>query len=224
MPTAACWRATPRPSSRGCPREHHDRTGLAAHLPPAVPVGAPPDVERRLNAGRAAHGAPRPPAPRAEVAAWARTEHPGAPLVELEDPALAERIAADADTLVVPTRVTWLPKDPDANGQAKLSNLVALTDPRRPWSPVHSWIARRDPSRARVTAGEPATAGDLRQRFKKQVGSGGAAGLAAFVGRQGVLACERAERAIIGDRYKVPRLVAEQITASAAFRAELAEL
>ena len=182
-----------------------ERAGQATS-PTLVLVDARSDVERRL------------------IADWARSEHPGAPLVELEDPALAERVSADADTLVVPTRVTWLPKDPDADGQAKLSNLVALTDPRRPWSPVHSWIAKRDPSRARVTAGEPATAGDLRKRFKKQVGSGGAAGLAAFVARQGVLACERAERAVIGDRYKVPRLVAEQITASAAFRSELAEM
>jgi len=37
----------------------------------------------------------------------------------------------------------------------------------------------------------------------------------AFIAGQAVLACDRADRAIIGDRYKVPRLVAEQITASA---------
>ena len=37
--------------------------------------------------------------------------------------------------------------------------------------------------------------------------------------RQATLACDRAERRILGDRYKVPRRMVEQITASARFRA-----
>src|SRR5207302_688376 len=47
---------------------------------------------------------------------------------------------------------------------------------------------------------------------------------ASFVSRQAMLALERAEREVIGDRYKVPRLVAEQIAESADFRARLATL
>ncbi len=42
--------------------------------------------------------------------------------------------------------------------------------------------------------------------------------------RQAAVACDRAERQIIGDRYKVPRLVSEQILASARFRSRLEEL
>jgi glycerol-3-phosphate O-acyltransferase len=42
------------------------------------------------------------------------------------------------------------------------------------------------------------------------------------VARRATIACDRAERLVIGDKYKVPRMVAEQITASARFREKLA--
>ncbi|MEA2347040.1 MAG: glycerol-3-phosphate O-acyltransferase [Thermoleophilaceae bacterium] len=158
------------------------------------------------------------------ITTWAAREHPGAQVIAQNDPAIAARIDADPETLVVPARVTWLPKDARGDNRARLSDLVTLTDPRRPWAPVHKWIAARAPERARVTVGEPASGADLRKRFMSEAGTGGAAGLAAFVARQGLLACERSERVVIGDRYKVPRLVAEQITASASFRTKLAEV
>lgn len=154
---------------------------------------------------------------------WVERRHPTATVLDAGDPRLAARLAEDDDPLVLPVRVTWLPRERDGGRQARAADLLALTNPHRPWSRLQGRIARREPDRARVTAGEPARVTDLRRRFRKEAG-GGQDAFGAFVGRQATLACERAERAVIGDRYKVPRLVAEQITASARFREEVARL
>ncbi len=166
----------------------------------------------------------RTPTERELVQRWAHNTYPGAPLTAVDDPALVRRLDGDGDPLVVPVRVAWLPRERDGDRSVRVADLLALTNPRQPWSRMQPRIARREPDRARVLAGEPARAGELRQRFEEQTGGGGDGALAAFVGRQAVLACDRAERAIIGDRYKVPRLVAEHITASARFREEVARL
>ncbi|MCW3040895.1 MAG: hypothetical protein JWM31_2800 [Solirubrobacterales bacterium] len=156
---------------------------------------------------------------------WAAREHPDAPVLHAQDPELATRLTAAEDPLVLPVRVTWLPRERDGDRQARAADLLALTNPHRPWAPLQARIARAEPDRARVTPGEPARVSDLRRRFRTESGTGvGTDAFAAFVGRQATLACERAERAIIGDRYKVPRLVAEQITASKRFRDEVAQL
>jgi glycerol-3-phosphate O-acyltransferase len=106
-----------------------------------------------------------------------------------------------------------------------MSDLLVLANPRRPRVRAQERIARKEPDRVRIVAGEPASAQELGRRWRAEAGgSGGPGGLSAFVARQALLACERAERAVIGDRYKVPRLVAEQITDSARFRARVAQL
>jgi glycerol-3-phosphate O-acyltransferase len=152
---------------------------------------------------------------------WVVREHPGAKLVEADDPRLIDWLRS-GDALVVPVRVTWLPTDREGDGQSRLSDLILLRDPRRPWAWMQRRIAERQPDRVRVTAGEPATTADLRRRCQAE--TGGSDDLAAFVRRQAAVASDRAERQIIGDRYKVPRLVTEQILASARFRNQLEEL
>jgi len=167
----------------------------------------------------------RTPTERELVEAWALKEHAGAEIVDRDDPALGRRLERGDDPLVVPVRVTWLPRERDGDRRVRAADLLALTNPHRPWSRLQPWIARREPDRAIVTAGEPAHAMELRRRFRSQIGRGAnGEAFAAFVTRQATLACERAERQVIGDRYKVPRLVAEQITASAAFREKVAAL
>ncbi|MGQ0466653.1 MAG: glycerol-3-phosphate 1-O-acyltransferase [Sporichthyaceae bacterium] len=69
---------------------------------------------------------------------------------------------------------------------------------------------------ADVVAGEPATVADLRARFAAE--TGGQSSFGSFVARAATVACDRAERRLIGDRYKVPRQVVEQITASKPFQ------
>jgi glycerol-3-phosphate O-acyltransferase len=64
---------------------------------------------------------------------------------------------------------------------------------------------------------------ELRRRFEAATGGGDAAAFGAFVTRQGALALERAQRRLTG-RPKVPRLVVEEIEASARFKEGVANL
>jgi glycerol-3-phosphate O-acyltransferase len=155
------------------------------------------------------------------VMTWSRANHPGAEVVPAGDSGLIDRLS-EGEALVVPVCVTWLPREREGERQIRLSDLAVLRDPRRPWSWMQRRIAEREPSRVRVTAGEPATTTELRRRCRLETGD--IDDLVSFVRRQAAVACDRAERQIIGDRYKVPHLVSEQILASARFRGQLEEL
>jgi glycerol-3-phosphate O-acyltransferase len=151
-----------------------------------------------------------------------RNEHPGAELRFLDDPKLAERLAAPDDPLLLPVRVVWLPRERRGDRRASVADLLALTNPRRPRARLQRRIVRREPDRSRVVVGAPAHANELRDAWRQESGGrGGTTGFAAFVTRRATLALERAERAVVGDRYKIPRLVAEQITDSARFQDEV---
>jgi glycerol-3-phosphate O-acyltransferase len=160
------------------------------------------------------------------IAQWAAGAHPNAQVIEHDDPQLATRLERGDDPLVVPVRVTWVPATADADAATSTArDLVALFSPRRPPAAMQRWMVRGKAARARVTAGEPAHALELRRQFRTETGgAGGRSAFGAFVARRATVACDRAERLIIGDRYKVPRLVAEQITASARFRERVARL
>ena len=79
-------------------------------------------------------------------------------------------------------------------------------------------IMRREPGRAQMVVAEPATVAALRERW------GGTGSFAQFVSRQARLALDRAERAQLGYRYKVPKDVAEAIGDSPEYRADVAAL
>jgi glycerol-3-phosphate O-acyltransferase len=159
------------------------------------------------------------------VARWAREQHPGAPVIGRDERGLHEPLPdGDGARLVVPVGVTWVPPERDGDRSVRFTDLLALTNPRRPPARLQARIAANHPDRVHVVPGDPATVSELRRRFADQVGDDGGRAFEAFVARQAALACERADRALIGDRYKVPRLVAEQITASARFREQVAEI
>ncbi|MEV1293714.1 glycerol-3-phosphate 1-O-acyltransferase [Pseudonocardia sp. NPDC049635] len=154
---------------------------------------------------------------------WAEKEHPDARVVPLgagpEAPgALGAALDGD-DTVIIPARITWVTPEPDESGALrKLRGLATTAAMRIAWSPLHPTMARFRPDAARVVVGEPATVAGLAERFAVQEGSRpGSGGFARFVARQAVLACDRAERRILGDRYKVPRRMVEQITSSHRF-------
>jgi len=139
---------------------------------------------------------------------------------------LEATLASGDDVLLAPLRVAWLPRKRNGVRAARLSDLLGLGDPRDPSALRQHLLLRREPDRCRIVAGEPATANELRARWH---GKGGAAsaetsGLAEFVARQAALALERAERRLRGDRYKVPRLVHEDILGRPAFRGGIAHL
>jgi glycerol-3-phosphate O-acyltransferase len=136
-------------------------------------------------------------------------------VVDADDRSLGSRLGeAGADPQVVPVRVTWLPRE--RTGAERAAGVADLLEQAR--------ILRRDPERRRVVAGDPATVSALRSRFEQGTNGGGGEEFAGFVRRQAVLALERSERRLVGDRYKVPRLVRDEITASARFRERAAEL
>src|SRR2546430_10395746 len=112
---------------------------------------------------------------------------------------------AGGDPEVVPVRVTWVPRERNGDRRARASDLLALTNPRRPWARRQERIARREPDRVHVVAGEGARVSDLRRRFQRQSGPVRTPhALCEFLARQTMLACHRGDKAIIGVRYKVP--------------------
>ena len=155
--------------------------------------------------------------------AWVSEHHPSAEMIQLgshsEPPSALERSLDGERTLVLPVRVTWVPTEDDDAGPVRgMAGLATAAVMRNTWWRLHPQLARHRPEAARVVAGEPATVADLMSRFaaQEEVHRGSSA-FARFVVRQAVLACDRAERRILGDRYKVPRRMVEQITSSARF-------
>ncbi len=129
------------------------------------------------------------------------------------EPDLGVRLSGhDGDPEVVPLRVAWVER---LGGALRLAGPLA--------GPLQDRLLRHHPGGARVVVGEPARVGELRRRFDAATGGGDTVDFGAFVARQGALALERAQRRLTG-RPKVPRLVVEEIEASARFKAGVAAL
>lgn len=156
---------------------------------------------------------------REAVTDWMSVSHPDASLQTLDeiDP---QRI--DHDTMLIPARVVWLPPVRKGERRVSVADVLALSNPRRPPAFRQAAIRKRAPDRVRVVAGEAATVEELQKRHEQSSAEG--EDFAAFIGLQASLSAERAERQLIGDRYKVPKLVAEQIGSSARFRANAEKL
>ena len=142
------------------------------------------------------------------------------------DPRLEATLASGDDPQFAPLRVAWRAELNDGRRSVRLSHLLTFGDPRDPGRLRQTWVLRRQPDRCFIVAGEPATASQLRRRWREAGGSdaGLTIGLAEYVARQASLALERAERRLRGARYKVPRLVHEEVLGRPAFRGELARL
>lgn len=153
------------------------------------------------------------------IAEWAAVHHPDARLTALDD---LDPDGLDPDTDLIPARVVWLPPVRAGERRVSLGDVLVLSNPRRPPAFRQGRIRKRSPDRVRVVEGEPATVAQLRERHAQASASGES--FAGFVRVAAALSAERAERALIGDRYKVPRLVAEQISASARFAENAAKL
>jgi glycerol-3-phosphate O-acyltransferase len=189
-------------------------------------MSTPPTVmSPRLN-GRRHTGAPvvvlhdvRSRTERRLIAEWARAAHPGATVLGVDDGWLADQL--DDDALLVPTRVAWV-ATPQRNRTRRASDVLAHLTPRRPWTLAQPLLARRAPGAVSIVVGEAATLTDLRCRFESE--RPGGSSLEEFIARAAILAIDRAERRLVGDRYKVPRRVAEQIASSAGLREKVATL
>src|SRR5215471_2395369 len=163
---------------------------------------------------------PASAAERALVARWLRDGHLSpSVLLPLDGPDLARSLdRAVPETVVTAVRVAWLPRERGGERRVRWSDVLSQVNPRRPPAFRQNQIMRRDPDRARIVVAEPATVAALRDRW------GGTGSFAQFVSRQARLALDRAERASLGYRYKVPKEVTEAIEDSPSFRADVARL
>lgn len=153
------------------------------------------------------------------VVEWAAHSYPGVrvgAVDELDVDGLA------ADTMLIPARVVWLPPVRKGERRVSVADVIALSNPRRPPAFRQQAIRRLGPDRVRVVEGAPATVADLRERYSAQQADGES--FPAFIGMRAAISAERAELELVGARYKVPRLVAEQISSSARFQAGAATL
>lgn len=130
--------------------------------------------------------------------------------------ALAEQLNISDDRTVIPVRVFWVP----AGLPTRIHLIGWLTgrDTYRPPEFLQRRILRKDPTRARIVAGEPATVSELRQLWQENTAGQSPAEFAQFVLRRAALAIERTEYRLLGPEYKSPRLVKPEILASSQFR------
>jgi glycerol-3-phosphate O-acyltransferase len=180
--------------------------GLADRPDTVVLTQASTPTEARLIRERisAAGGAGRPPV---------RLGSPGGlPQSLLDD---------DEDVRLVPVRVAWLPEEHAGRRAARVADLLPGRDPYNPSERQQQRILARQPGRAVVLTGEPATLGSLRQRWA-ETAEGDDFG--SYVTRRATLALDRAEYRLRGPRYKTPSLVKDEILSSRRFRAGLRDV
>jgi glycerol-3-phosphate O-acyltransferase len=152
---------------------------------------------------------------------WIETNEDGpVETLLLDDAKLAARLREDDDPLLSPVGVSWLPPEHRGRRRARVRHLVSLRDPWHPRPASQRKILRDEPDRCEIVIAEPARESALRRRF--DANPGGA--FDDFVRRQAHLALERAERALVGVQYKVPKLVFEEITDSDRFNEGAAAL
>ena len=152
------------------------------------------------------------------AAAHPGTDQPTASLGPAAAEVPGEVLDRGEDTVLVPVRVAWLPEERAGRRAARLADMMPGRDPYRPSERQQQRILARQPSRARVLVGEPATIGALRRRWAEATGGEDPDDFGAYVARRATLALDRAEYQLRGPRYKTPSLVKEEILASRRFR------
>ncbi|MCH9667731.1 MAG: glycerol-3-phosphate 1-O-acyltransferase [Actinomycetia bacterium] len=162
-----------------------------------------------------------------------RREHPGANIEVLKLPAdddpseavvskLVDLLEVDEDRSVVPVRVFWVPGGLPT--RSKVVSFLSGRDTYRPPKLLQQRILKRDRTRARVVAGEPAKVSELREQWSDTTVAENPRQFARFVIRRAMLAIERVELRLLGPEYKSPRLVKPEMMASTRFREGLEEI
>jgi glycerol-3-phosphate O-acyltransferase len=129
------------------------------------------------------------------IAEWAHAAHPGATVLGIDDGWLADQLSEDA--LLVPTRVAWVAA-PGRTRSRRATDVLAHLTPRRPWPVAQPLLARRAPGAVNIVVGEAATLTDLRNRFDAE--QQGGLSFEEFIAHAAILAVDRAERRLVGDR------------------------
>ena len=119
-----------------------------------------------------------------------------------------------------PLRIAWLPASRRV-GTRSLRDFFygRMTEPGKL---RRRWLARHRPERFAYVVGDGAYLGELRERH-----AGAASGdttLPDFVADQAMIALERSERSLRGARYKVPRILQNEVFANADFQNHTADI
>ena len=134
------------------------------------------------------------------------------------DPAEAVKLAAANGAEIAPVGVAWLPPERDGGHRFSLRDL-RFGDPSKPGARAQERLLSKAPERCRIVVGEPAAVDDLRARWERHSGEAGdGEGFTRFVARQARLAVDRAERSLLGARYKSAHDIVEDLLASRDFR------
>ena len=137
---------------------------------------------------------------------------------------LSKELDVDSETLVQPLRVVWL-TSLDSKGTKPRFRDLLFGNRRHPGPRKARRIVKNHPSMVECIAAEPATVGQLRKRLQHCIGAeSNREQFSEFVIGQASVALDIAERRLRGSRYKVPRHVASNLRASAAFNAGIEEL
>ncbi len=142
---------------------------------------------------------------------------------------LPQHLDTPGTTRVIPLRVVWLPRKSKRRSGPRLRDLL-VGDPRHPGKLAANTILRLDPARARRIKGASATLDELRESYEELLADGTNESepvdddFAAFIVRRAGVALDIAERRVRGNRYKVPRYVADSLRSSPRFRRALREL
>jgi len=127
---------------------------------------------------------------------------------------LKNLLDSESSSFLVPLRVTWWVKDADAERRRPKLNdfLVSLYGSKNNLfqkAILKGWVRDTDTRPYEVVVGKGAFVTDLLARFESDADQRGE--FPQYVARAALLALERAERVIKGSRYKVPRLVDQEV-------------
>ena len=139
---------------------------------------------------------------------------------------LKEVVSSDDDPLLVPLRVAWLGPRRESRRIPRLVDLLTYGDPRDPNRLVQKLFVRFRPDWIKVVVGDAARLSALKTRWveARTAQPDNPYGFAEYVVLQGHLTLEVAERRLRGNRYKVPRLLTEDLLGSVKFHLGLEQI
>lgn len=142
------------------------------------------------------------------------------------DSRLQGLLNGEDDPLLVSLRVVWLPASHEGKRTVGWRDLIRFGDPRDP-NPVRQHITwRNHPDRCRIVMGDPVRLSSLRAAWADPEGRGQARGssLAELAVSRAWLSLERAERALRGSRYMIPKFPRESLIDTKNFARGVARL
>lgn len=144
---------------------------------------------------------------------------------KIQSSRLETALQSASDTKLVPLRIAWLPATREHGNTVSIYDVLMLSDPRDPGILRQKWIRHFHPDRSHIIVAASASIGEMAARWKNINSERYDPSLfTEFVTRQAWLALERAERALRGARYKVPRFVHEEISAKQDFHMGIVKL